>query len=59
MVNNAGVLRDRMLFNMSDDDWDLVVRVHLRGHFLLSRNAAALLARTVEGRPAARCTGGS
>jgi 3-oxoacyl-[acyl-carrier protein] reductase len=40
-VNNAGVLRDRMLFNMSDDEWDLVVRVHLRGHFLLSRNAAA------------------
>lgn len=41
LVNNAGVLRDRMLFNMSDDEWDLVVRVHLRGHFLLSRNAAA------------------
>ncbi|TWP54091.1 3-oxoacyl-ACP reductase [Lentzea tibetensis] len=41
VVNNAGVLRDRMLFNMSDEDWDLVVRVHLRGHFLLSRNAAA------------------
>ena len=41
VVNNAGVLRDRMLFNMSDEDWDLVLRVHLRGHFLLSRNAAA------------------
>jgi 3-oxoacyl-[acyl-carrier protein] reductase len=41
VVNNAGVLRDRMLFSMSDEDWDLVVRVHLRGHFLLSRNAAA------------------
>ncbi|HEX9337065.1 MAG TPA: 3-oxoacyl-ACP reductase [Pseudonocardiaceae bacterium] len=41
VVNNAGVLRDRMLFNMSDDEWDLVVRVHLRGHFLLSRNACA------------------
>ncbi|HVV18269.1 MAG TPA: 3-oxoacyl-ACP reductase [Pseudonocardiaceae bacterium] len=41
VVNNAGMLRDRMLFNMSDDDWDAVVRVHLRGHFLLSRNAAA------------------
>ena len=41
VVNNAGVLRDRMLFSMSDDDWDLVLRVHLRGHFLLSRNAAA------------------
>ncbi|SER81812.1 SDR family NAD(P)-dependent oxidoreductase [Lentzea albida] len=42
VVNNAGVLRDRMLFNMTDDEWDLVVRVHLRGHFLLSRNAVAL-----------------
>jgi 3-oxoacyl-[acyl-carrier protein] reductase len=40
VVNNAGLLRDRMLFNMTDEEWDLVVRVHLRGHFLLSRNAA-------------------
>lgn len=41
VVNNAGVTRDRMLFNMSDEEWDTVIRVHLRGHFLLSRNAAA------------------
>ena len=41
VVNNAGVIRDRMLFNMSDEEWDLVIRVHLRGHFLLSRNAAS------------------
>ncbi len=41
VVNNAGVTRDRMLFNMSDAEWDLVVKVHLRGHFLLTRNAAA------------------
>ena len=41
VVNNAGVIRDKMLFNMSDEDWDLVIRVHLRGHFLLSRNAGA------------------
>lgn len=41
VVNNAGMLRDRMLFSMSDDDWDQVIRVHLRGHFLLCRNAAA------------------
>ncbi|WP_033293364.1 3-oxoacyl-ACP reductase [Amycolatopsis jejuensis] len=40
VVNNAGVLRDRMLFSMSDDEWDQVIAVHLRGHFLLSRNAA-------------------
>jgi NAD(P)-dependent dehydrogenase (short-subunit alcohol dehydrogenase family) len=41
VVNNAGVTRDRMLFNMSDEEWDTVIRVHLRGHFLLARNAAA------------------
>jgi NAD(P)-dependent dehydrogenase (short-subunit alcohol dehydrogenase family) len=41
LVNNAGVLRDRMLFNMTDDEWDLVLKVHLRGHFLTSRNAAS------------------
>src|SRR4051812_45213295 len=41
VVNNAGVTRDRMLFNMSDDEWDAVIRIHLRGHFLLARNAAA------------------
>ena len=41
VVNNAGVTRDRMLFNMSDEEWDQVVHIHLRGHFLLSRNAAA------------------
>ncbi|MFE3545931.1 3-oxoacyl-ACP reductase [Nocardia sp. NPDC059177] len=41
VVNNAGITRDRMLFNMSDEDWDAVLAVHLRGHFLLTRNAAA------------------
>jgi 3-oxoacyl-[acyl-carrier protein] reductase len=41
VVNNAGITRDRMLFNLSDEEWDLVLKVHLRGHFLLSRNAAA------------------
>ena len=41
VVNNAGLLRDKMLFNMTDEDWDQVLKVHLRGHFLLSRNAAA------------------
>src|SRR5919112_1784885 len=40
LVNNAGITRDRMLFNMSDEDWDAVIAVHLRGHFLLTRNAA-------------------
>jgi NAD(P)-dependent dehydrogenase (short-subunit alcohol dehydrogenase family) len=40
LVNNAGITRDRMLFNMTDEDWDTVIAVHLRGHFLLTRNAA-------------------
>lgn len=41
VVNNAGITRDKMLFNMTDEDWDAVIAVHLRGHFLLTRNAAA------------------
>lgn len=40
VVNNAGITRDRMLFNMTDEDFDAVIAVHLRGHFLLTRNAA-------------------
>jgi NAD(P)-dependent dehydrogenase (short-subunit alcohol dehydrogenase family) len=36
LVNNAGVLRDRMFLSLSEDDWDTVMRVHLRGHFCLS-----------------------
>ncbi|MFH0518004.1 SDR family oxidoreductase [Streptomyces sp. M41] len=41
LVNNAGFLRDRMLVNLGDDDWDAVMRVHLKGHFLALRHAAA------------------
>jgi 3-oxoacyl-[acyl-carrier protein] reductase len=37
LVNNAGVTRDNLLFKMSDDDWDTVMRVHLRGSFVMSR----------------------
>ena len=37
LVNNAGILRDNLLFKMSDDDWDAVISVHLRGAFLMSR----------------------
>ena len=40
LVNNAGILRDRMLVNMTEDDWDAVMRVHLRGHFCPTRHAA-------------------
>ena len=38
LVNNAGVLRDNLLFKMSEDDWDTVLSVHLRGAFLMSRS---------------------
>ncbi len=37
LVNNAGVTRDNLLFKMSDSDWDLVMHVHLRGSFLMTR----------------------
>jgi 3-oxoacyl-[acyl-carrier protein] reductase len=39
LVNNAGLIRDNLLFKMSDDDWDTVLGVHLRGSFLMSRAA--------------------
>jgi NAD(P)-dependent dehydrogenase (short-subunit alcohol dehydrogenase family) len=41
LVNNAGFVRDRMLVNMSEEEWDVVVRVHLKGHFAPLRHAAA------------------
>jgi NAD(P)-dependent dehydrogenase (short-subunit alcohol dehydrogenase family) len=41
LVNNAGILRDKMSFNMTEDDWDAVIKVHLKGHFCSSRSAAA------------------
>ncbi len=41
LVNNAGFVRDRMLANMSEEEWDAVIRVHLKGHFAPLRHAAA------------------
>ncbi len=41
LVNNAGFLRDRMVVSTSADEWDAVIRVHLRGHFCPTRHAAA------------------
>jgi NAD(P)-dependent dehydrogenase (short-subunit alcohol dehydrogenase family) len=41
LVNNAGILRDRMLINMDEQEWDEVIRVHLKGTFAPSRHAAA------------------
>ena len=39
VVNNAGILRDRMIFNMGEEDWDSVIGVHLKGTFAMSRHA--------------------
>jgi NAD(P)-dependent dehydrogenase (short-subunit alcohol dehydrogenase family) len=41
VINNAGILRDRMFVTTPPDEWDLVLRVHLRGHFCVARHAAA------------------
>ena len=41
LVNNAGILRDRTLANMSEDEWDAVIRVHLKGHAATTRHAMA------------------
>ena len=41
LINNAGILRDKMSFNMTEEEWDAVVRVHLKGHFAPARFAGA------------------
>ena len=41
VVNNAGICRDRMFFSLSEQDWDDVMRVHLKGHFAMLHHAAA------------------
>ncbi len=41
LINNAGILRDKMSFNMSEAEWDAVIAVHLKGHFATSRFAAS------------------
>ncbi|MGK5550093.1 SDR family oxidoreductase [Actinomadura kijaniata] len=52
LVNNAGFLRDRMLVNLAEDEWDAVMRVHLRGHFLPLKHAGAYWrAEAKAGRP--------
>jgi len=50
LVNNAGVLRDNLLFKMTESDWDTVMAVHLRGAFLCSRAAQAHMVRAGWGR---------
>ena len=54
LVNNAGFVRDRMLVNATEDEWDAVIRVHLKGHFAPLRHAAAYWrAESKAGRPRA------
>jgi 3-oxoacyl-[acyl-carrier protein] reductase len=50
LVNNAGITRDNLLFKMTDDDWDAVLAVHLRGAFLMSRAVQAHMTRAGWGR---------
>lgn len=50
LVNNAGVLRDAMLFKMTDDDWTTVLNVHLQGAFLCTQAAQAHMVRAGYGR---------
>jgi 3-oxoacyl-[acyl-carrier protein] reductase len=50
LVNNAGVLRDNLLFKMSDDDWTMVMEVHLRGAFLASQIAQKHMVAAKYGR---------
>ena len=54
LVNNAGIIRDKMVFSMGEQDWDDVVGVHLKGHFCPTRHAAAPLAGRGQGRPRRR-----
>lgn len=50
LVNNAGITRDNLLFKMSEDDWDAVLRVHLRGAFLMSKATQAHMTAAHWGR---------
>ncbi|QSR24839.1 beta-ketoacyl-ACP reductase [Nocardioides aromaticivorans] len=50
LVNNAGIIRDNLLFKMTVDDWDAVMSVHLRGSFLMTRTVQGYMTRTGWGR---------
>jgi len=50
LINNAGVIRDNLLFKMTEDDWDTVLGVHLRGAFLMSRAAQKFMVDQQYGR---------
>jgi 3-oxoacyl-[acyl-carrier protein] reductase len=50
LVNNAGIIRDNLIFKMTEDDWDAVIAVHLRGAFLMSRACQAYMTQNRFGR---------
>jgi 3-oxoacyl-[acyl-carrier protein] reductase len=50
LVNNAGIIRDNLIFKMSEDDWDAVMAVHLRGAFLMTKAAQAHMTQEKWGR---------
>jgi NAD(P)-dependent dehydrogenase (short-subunit alcohol dehydrogenase family) len=50
LVNNAGITRERMVFNMTEEEWDAVIKVHLYGHFYCTRHAATLFRQQKSGR---------
>jgi len=50
VVNNAGILRDRMIFNMTEEEWDAVINTHLKGTFAVTRAAAPIMREQKSGR---------
>jgi NAD(P)-dependent dehydrogenase (short-subunit alcohol dehydrogenase family) len=50
LINNAGILRDRMVFNMSESEWDDVIAVHLKGHFTVTKPACLVFRQQRSGR---------
>ncbi|OGW15665.1 MAG: hypothetical protein A3G93_06505 [Nitrospinae bacterium RIFCSPLOWO2_12_FULL_45_22] len=50
LINGAGVLRERMIYNMTEDDWDTVIKVHLNGTFNMCRHASGLMKEQKYGR---------
>ena len=50
LINNAGILRDRMVFNMTEEEWDSVIAVHLKGHFTTTKFASIVFRQQRSGR---------
>ncbi len=50
LINNAGILRDRMVFNMTEEEWDQVIDVHLKGHFATTKYAGIIFRQQRSGR---------